>query len=100
MMEARFGINLTRNPLSAWNPGFLLHVVETLPPSVDGLFSETHVGVEFVDAENVPWTCLIITTRGAKVNLLFKFERDTRELDKLSSITHMCRAIQRACSPR
>ena len=64
-----FGINLTRNPLSAWNPGFLPHVVETLPPSVDGLFSETHVGVEFVDAENVPWTCLIITTRGAKVGL-------------------------------
>ena len=61
-------INLTRNPISTWNPGFLLHVVETLPPSVDGLFSETHVGVEFVDAGNVPWTCLIITTRGAKVN--------------------------------
>ena len=57
------GINLTRNPLSAWNPGFLPHVVENLPPSVDGLFSETHVGVEFVDARNVPWSYLIITTR-------------------------------------
>ena len=33
------GIILTRNPLSGRNPGFFLHLVETLPPSVDKFMS-------------------------------------------------------------
>ena len=42
--EQGHGFKLTRNPLSARNPRFLLHLA--LHQSM-GLFSETHVGVEF-----------------------------------------------------
>ena len=55
-MCTKSGIILTRNPLSGGNPGFLLHLVETLlPPSADKFISRNPMSelseLNFVPAE-------------------------------------------------
>ena len=74
ILYVRNGIKLTGNPLSARNPGFLLHLVETLPPSVNGLIFRNPCRSWILDAGNVP--CTHVADYAS-------------ELDPSSSVTHI-----------